>query len=552
MLRNVNLKFISLSLGFGCAFLGGLNFSNANLKIEKIYESDTKVEFKVNSNNESEYIILPGGNKIKKNEVAFVTTSNGTYTFSEHLKDNSVNEESISITNLRSNLLVTPTPNVKLELGSTDTLSGVEHMRFKNEADGQWSEFEAYRTEKLWTLKNEGGERTVYAQYKDRAGNISDDVQDSIFLDLIGPTSTLFKINDGALYTNNENVKLSINATDNYSTVSKMGFSNNNVDFTEFDYATEANWTIPNTDGVHRVYLKLTDGVGNVGPINAPSINQASITLDKTLPSGTIDIIDVIQNESGDYVVPTPDVTLNIQSYDTLSGVKEINLYEGGHKTTLPNISQGNASQTVQWKLNTNTPTTKITLEVIDKAGNVYRTDSVIVTVLSLKIVDFYIDNIFNPSVFKGKFNRLSWYGSDETTPRPAGFPRQPMVAGGDVDFSLEYDINESVLSSYDMNWRYIVTITKPDNTSTVHESEVISASDEDKGNKLIRGKYKIPYNTPKDSIISIQVELDVTCHTTSGGTFSQKAIFPIGGGKAQIGEITGDIREDIKFNEIE
>lgn len=554
-----NLRLIIFSLGF--LYINSVNLASsfAKLDINKTYESDTTIELEISSDEDSRYIVLPNGNKIKRNKVNFTSTANGTYTFSSYSKESTPEQKSISITNLRSKYLITPTPEVKLELSSTDTLSGVESMRFKNEGTGSsWSVFEPYKTEKIWTLNNIDGKRTVYAQYRDRAGNISDDVQDTIYLDLIGPISTLFKINNGATYTNNENVTLTINATDNYSTVSKMRFSNNNINFNEFDYATQAKWTIPSTDGLHKVYLELVDGVGNVGAKANPSINEASIILDKTLPVGTIDIAEAIENADGDFIVPSPEVTLNFQTFDALSGVKEVNIYEGSHKMTLPTIPPDNVNQTLSWVLNTDAPSTLVTLEVIDNAGNIYRTDSQLVTILSLKVVDFFLDNVFNPAVFRNGFNRLSWYGTDEATERPAGFSRQPMMNGGDIEFSLQYDINDSVLASYDMTWKYIITVTKPVGSSsstpnsTVYESEEFTASPEDKSNMLVRGKYTIPYGLEKGSIVSIQIELNAECHTISGGTFIQSAVFPIEGGKAQIGEITGDIREEIKFNEVE
>lgn len=554
MIKNVKLKYILLSLGFSFVAFSNISNSYAKIDITKSFSNDTSAEFTISSDSNSDYIVLPGGNKIKKNSFKYITSSNGTYTFAEKSFNGDIKENSISVSDLRAGLLVTGNPNVSLELSSTDTLSGLNEMRFKNEADGQWSEFEPYATTKNWILKRESGERSVYAQYKDVAGNISEEVHDRIYLDLNGPTSTLFKINNGELYTNNENVQLTINAVDDYSEVDIMKISNNNTNFQEFKYATSLGWTLPSEEGLHTVYLRLVDSSGNEGITELPSINTASITLDKTKPSGTIDIIEATIDENGQFTVPSSKVTLNITTFDALSGVKEINLYEGGKKTTLPKVPPNNVSQTVDWTLSTNSPTTKITLEVIDNAGNIYRTDSITVTVSSFKVVDFYLDNIFNPAVFKGQFNRLSWYGSKEENPRPSGFPRQPMASGGDIDFSLEYDVGNKQPSEYDMEWKYIITINEPgSDTPKVYESEKTRVSIEEKENNLIKGKYKIPYDAKKGSIVSIQIEVDLLSNgDASQQVISQSAIFPIEGGKAQIGEILGDIREDIKFNEIE
>lgn len=534
----------------------GVLTSHANIDVSTVRETETEIELKIDADSNIEYVLLPNGNKVRSSTANFTLTSNGTYTFTGYTNEGDIIEKSVSVNNLRANYLITPTPNVKLNLSSSDSLSGVESMRFKNESNGTWSNFEAYKTEKLWTLSNVDGERSVYAQFRDVAGNSSDVVYDKIILDLIGPVSNLFKINNGALYTNNAEVTLSINATDNHSTVKSMLFSNNNSGFTEYPYATQKKWLIPNTEGLHTVYLKLKDGVGNIGSTSAPSINQASITLDKTPPTGTINILEAVPGSNGAYIVPSPDVTLSLQVFDALSGVKEVNIYEGSNKTTLTSIPANNVSKTIAWTLNTDTPSTYVTLEVIDKAGNIYRTDSFRVTILSLKVIDFYLDNVFNPTEFRNGFTRKSWYGSDETQSRPPGFPRQPMLTGGDIEFSIKYSLDTRSLrdvNPYDLEWKYIITVTKPGGSSTPlkFESNTFTATQQEKDTQLLKAKYTLPYGLEKNSIVSIEGIINADCYTKGGQIFKQSATFPIEGGRAQIGEITGDIREHIKFNEI-
>jgi WD40 repeat protein len=66
---------------------------------------------------------------------------------------------------------------VTLRLSAQDALSGVAEMRFSN--DGQsWSDWESFRREREWNLTRFGGNssvglKTVYAQVRDRAGNVS-------------------------------------------------------------------------------------------------------------------------------------------------------------------------------------------------------------------------------------------------------------------------------------------------------------------------------------------------------------------------------------------
>ncbi len=75
----------------------------------------------------------------------------------------------------------TSSRSVTLKLSASDPSpsSGVASMRFKNNG-GVWSRWYAYDTSKDWILSSGAGTKTVYAQYKDRAGNVSMTARDSI------------------------------------------------------------------------------------------------------------------------------------------------------------------------------------------------------------------------------------------------------------------------------------------------------------------------------------------------------------------------------------
>lgn len=79
---------------------------------------------------------------------------------------------------------------VKLNLSAKDNSSGVGlgQMRFSNDGTN-WSCWEAYATTKSWNLTSGNGTKTVSAQFKDKAGNISSPVSDSIILDTTPPTA---------------------------------------------------------------------------------------------------------------------------------------------------------------------------------------------------------------------------------------------------------------------------------------------------------------------------------------------------------------------------
>jgi len=91
--------------------------------------------------------------------------------------------------------------SVTLTNTSSDTGgSGLAQMQFSNDGT-TWSGWETYSATKAWTLSAGDGAKTVYAQYKDNAGNISGQVQDSTQANFIaGVTKTNISVqsNGGA------------------------------------------------------------------------------------------------------------------------------------------------------------------------------------------------------------------------------------------------------------------------------------------------------------------------------------------------------------------
>ncbi|MCE5197368.1 right-handed parallel beta-helix repeat-containing protein [bacterium] len=76
----------------------------------------------------------------------------------------------------------TTSTSVTLTPFSMDTGTGVYMMRFSNDGSS-WSAWENYATTiNNWQLTSGDGEKTVYAQYKDRAGNVSSSCFDVIIL----------------------------------------------------------------------------------------------------------------------------------------------------------------------------------------------------------------------------------------------------------------------------------------------------------------------------------------------------------------------------------
>jgi Tol biopolymer transport system component len=75
----------------------------------------------------------------------------------------------------------TSSQTVTLSLSATDS-SGIAQMRFSNN-ETSWTSWETYTTSKNWTLPSGDGEKTVYVQFKDNGGWVSQSYSATILLD---------------------------------------------------------------------------------------------------------------------------------------------------------------------------------------------------------------------------------------------------------------------------------------------------------------------------------------------------------------------------------
>jgi ABC-type transport system substrate-binding protein len=82
------------------------------------------------------------------------------------------------------------TTSVTLTLSAGDATSGVVQMRLSHD-NTTWTPWEAYSTSKSWTLSTGDGEQTVYVQYTDAAGLVSESCSDTIILDTTAPAITI-------------------------------------------------------------------------------------------------------------------------------------------------------------------------------------------------------------------------------------------------------------------------------------------------------------------------------------------------------------------------
>jgi hypothetical protein len=169
----------------------------------------------------------------------------------------------ISINNNTSEY--TNSQQVTLNLSATDTETGVSEMQFSN--DNQiWSEPETYDMTKQWTL-TEGDEiKTVYVKYKDKAGNWSGAVSDSITLDTTPPQNVSASV-EGGNTVHRENIVLNLHAEG--AVYVRVVEPQSEVPTPDWASYTETyDFMISNAEGGKWIYVYFKDEAGN--DVNVP------------------------------------------------------------------------------------------------------------------------------------------------------------------------------------------------------------------------------------------------------------------------------------------
>ncbi len=171
------------------------------------------------------------------------------------------------------------------------TVEDVTEMRFM-ETNGPWTgAWSTLAPTTAFNLTGADGLKTVYAQFRDRAGNLSTvEIADTIVLDTTAPVGTdSVLINSGALYTTQAAVWLTLTPTDVTSGVSEMRISNasDGAGGVWKPFSGGAAWTLSAGDGVKTVYVWYRDALGHEsGPFSD------TISLDSAAPAGSVSIAD--------------------------------------------------------------------------------------------------------------------------------------------------------------------------------------------------------------------------------------------------------------------
>ncbi|MDN5200138.1 hypothetical protein QQ008_02165 [Fulvivirgaceae bacterium BMA10] len=262
----------------------------------------------------------------------------------------------------------------------SSTLIAQMKVGFKPDlSDASW---EKYAASKKLTISGEDREIMVYAILKDKAGNNSSIAEDRITFDTKPPIPKNIIINNGAEYTNDQDlrVRLNLEAQDAY----RMQLSNsgqfNDSDWEEF--VPEKSWTLgPRDEGEKFVYARFVDRAANIS-----EIIKTSIILDLTPPSGSVIIND---NKK---ITGSRKVKLKITSND--AAVVRI---AGPGVQNLPFSPQGGQNYIIkEWELDSIQGQKFVKVYFRDYAGNITRkavVDDIILDTKSPEIGFFRIND---------------------------------------------------------------------------------------------------------------------------------------------------------------
>jgi hypothetical protein len=236
--------------------------------------------------------------------------------------------------------------------------------------------FGTWMTSKPFTLSAlPEGENTVYVWLEDTVGNrnVKNYESISLKLDITIPRDLSIVINDGGEYTDDEDVRLTLDAEDDLSGVEDMSFSFDGKKWSgweEFD--TTKKISIPPDDGNSTVYFRVRDNAGNIAQATD------SIILDTTPPSSLY-----ISINSDDFQAKSTSVNLTLNAKDDSSDVYQMSFSNDGMtwsdwepfaKLVQYTLTPGDGGKTVYFRVN-------------DRLGNVaeYVSDSILLNTTPVK-----------------------------------------------------------------------------------------------------------------------------------------------------------------------
>ena len=298
----------------------------------------------------------------------FTISTEGTNTIEYYSVDRANNKEDTKTLNVKIDM--TP-PTGHLTINNDDEYSnsekvmlyvvaddgegsGLNQTRFRNEGEDWVDSWIDYTTEPInWTLETGDGNKRVYAQFKDNAGNISPETSDFIILDTEPPTTTAsLSGTEGEANWYTSNVIVTLNATDVSSEVDYISYRVNGASWN--------NYSTPITIGTEDTNIVEYYSVDKAN--NHEITEMEEIKIDKTRPTGGITI------NSGDIYTTSTSVTLSLTYADTVSEVDKIRY---GNDAILDSQPWEEPAATKEWTLRPGEGTKTVYYQIKDIAGNI-------------------------------------------------------------------------------------------------------------------------------------------------------------------------------------
>lgn len=233
-------------------------------------------------------------------------------------------------------------------------------------------------TKTTWTLTDGAdGPRGVEIVIVDAAGNEARKVV-NIGLDRTPPIVTLL-LDDGAEYTRESVVTVTLEATDATAGIDKMRVSSSG-DFTALPWEalkTSFGWPIGTEDGTQFVYVQVSDKAGLITTVSG------TIILDTTAPSGSF----AIDDDAAYTTDRTVELRLRFTDDFELEGMRV------GDSPDLSTVEWGPFVNLTQHELPEEEGERIVWVEVRDMAGNTFRTSASIVLDISDPVVSVSIED---------------------------------------------------------------------------------------------------------------------------------------------------------------
>jgi hypothetical protein len=271
-------------------------------------------------------MVITAGTTSWSYATAAVSFSDGGYVIQAQAVDNAQNQGALVADSFTIKTTGPSSPAISIvnnngftNAGSvqvTCTATGADSMRFLFNATG-WTMWEAFGATKTISIVTGGeGMKTISAMYKDRAGNVSAIVSDSIRYDITAPQSPSIMVIDNNGYTNSPTPQLTLSATG----VDSMHFQLNTGTWSPFEpYATAKNNFDISAGGNGRkiVGVVFKDKAGNLS-----TVVQDTTVLDLTAPiasiitpvfRSTINALSVISGTASDALSGVASVQISLK-----------------------------------------------------------------------------------------------------------------------------------------------------------------------------------------------------------------------------------------------